>query len=136
MRRTRPPGHTDAGFTLVEVLLAVSILGVGVVILVGGMMTSIKVSGQGRVAAEGQSALRAYAEAVSAVPYTDCAGSYASPGFTAPSGWVESPQSVSYWDGSTFGSTCSTDLGLQKVRLTLTADDGSVETLSIAKRKP
>ncbi len=127
---------SDAGLTLVEVLLAVSILGVGVLVLVGGMMTSIKVSGQGQVAAEGQTALRAYAEAVSAADYVDCAGSYPSPGFTAPSGWVASAPAVTYWDGSTFTAACGTDLGLQRVALTITASDGSVVSLTIAKRAP
>ena len=118
-------------------LLAVAILGVGVVILVGGMMTSIKVSGQGRVAAEGQSALRAYAEAVSCGRLRRLRRAATPPRASPPRPAGSSPpQSVSYWDGSTFGSTCSTDLGLQKVALTLTADDGSVESLSIAKRAP
>ncbi len=127
---------SDSGLTLVEVLLAVSILGVGVLVLVGGMMTSIKVSGQGRVAAEGQAGLRAYAESVSSAAYVDCAGSYASPGFTPPSGWVASAPAVTYWNGSSFANGCGPDLGLQRVALTLTASDGSVESLTIAKRAP
>jgi Tfp pilus assembly protein PilV len=126
----------DAGLTLVEVLLTVAILGVGVVVVVGGMMTSIKVSAQGSQAAEGQVAIRAYAEAVAGVTYAPCAMTYAAPGFTAPTGWTASPPTVSYWTGSTFSTSCGTDRGLQRVRLRLTAADGSIETLLIAKRAP
>ncbi|MDX6593317.1 MAG: hypothetical protein QOJ13_2513, partial [Gaiellales bacterium] len=61
--RTRSEDR-DAGLTLVEVLLAVAILGIGVTAIVGGMMTSIKSSDMERRAADGQTAMRAYAEAV------------------------------------------------------------------------
>lgn len=126
----------DRGLTLVEVLLAVSILGIGVTSLVGGMMTSITVSSRGQQSAEGLSAIRAYAEAVSAASYADCATSYPAPGFTAPAGWSAATPVVSYWNGSSFTATCGTDRGLQKVTLRLTAADGAVETVAIAKRKP
>lgn len=137
MRTSRATGGArDAGLTLVEVLLAVSILGVGVTVLVGGMMTSITVSGQGQRSAEGQAAIRAYAESVASTAYTDCASSYPSPGFTPPSGWTAAAQVVTYWDGSSFVSTCGTDSGLQRVQLRLTTSDGGAETLSVARRKP
>lgn len=126
----------DAGLTLVEVLLAVSILGIGVVVIVGGMMTSIKVSEQGRRSAEGQAAIRAYAEAVTGAPYVACASSYAAPGFTVPTGWTAASPVVTYWNGTTFTTPCGTDSGLQRVVLKLTSADGVVESLSVAKRKP
>jgi prepilin-type N-terminal cleavage/methylation domain-containing protein len=126
----------DAGFTLVEVLLAVSILGLGVLVVVGGMMTSIMVSAQGRRSAEGQTAIRAYAEAVSGTAYSPCATTYASPGFAVPSGWSTAPVSVSYWNGSGFVAGCAPDAGLQRVTLRLTSVDGGVESLSLAKRAP
>jgi hypothetical protein len=116
--------------------MTVAILGVGVVVVVGGMMTSIKVSAQGSQAAEGQVAIRAYAEAVAGVSYTPCAATYAAPGFTAPSGWTAAAPTVAYWNGSTFAASCGTDSGLQRVTLRLTASDGTVESLRIAKRQP
>jgi prepilin-type N-terminal cleavage/methylation domain-containing protein len=136
-------GRTDdreAGLTLVEVLMAVAILGIGVVAIVGGMMTSIKSSDLERRAADAQTAVRAYAEAVAGATYAACASSYATTGFTAPTGFTTS-MTVSYWNATTssFGSTCTvpTDSGLQKVALTVAATDGrATETLTIAKRKP
>jgi prepilin-type N-terminal cleavage/methylation domain-containing protein len=137
--RTRSEDR-DAGLTLVEVLLAVAILGIGVVAIVGGMMTSIKTSDMERRAADGQTAMRAYAEAVAGATYAACASSYTSTGFTAPAGFSAS-MTVTYWNATTssFGSSCAvaTDSGLQKVALTVAATDGrATETLTIAKRKP
>ncbi|MDQ1621416.1 MAG: hypothetical protein QOE19_3985 [Actinomycetota bacterium] len=137
--RTRSEDR-DAGLTLVEVLLAVAILGIGVTAIVGGMMTSIKSSDMERRAADGQTAMRAYAEAVAGATYAACASSYTATGFTAPAGFSAS-MTVTYWNASTssFGSSCTvpTDSGLQKVALTVAATDGrATETLSIAKRKP
>ena len=130
------PSHRQAGFTLVEMLLAVSILGIAVVTLVGGLMTAITVSDLGRRQSEGQVALRAFAEAVAADPYTSCASSYPASAFSAPAGYTAS-LAVTYWDGAAFTGSCGTDTGLQRVRLTVTATDGrGVEVLTMAKRKP
>lgn len=132
--RRRHRADPEAGLTLVEVLLAVSVMGIGVTVVLGGMMTSIKVSDQGRRSADGQVVLRAYAEAVGATTYAACATSYAAPGFSA-TGWTAA-QVVSYWNGSAFVPTCGTDSGLQRVALTLTSTEGTVETLAITKRTP
>ncbi len=135
--RSRRPG-TEAGFTLVEVLVAVAILGIGVVSVVGAMMTSVTVGDLSRRQADGQTAVRAWAEALAGDPYTACASSYPATGFAVPSGWTGS-MTVSYWSAAStsFVATCGTDSGLQRLTLTLTADDGrDTETLRLAKRKP
>jgi prepilin-type N-terminal cleavage/methylation domain-containing protein len=131
-RRTGP----EAGFTLVELLLAVSILGISAVAVVGGMMTSIQVSDLGRRQAEGQVQLRAYAEAVAGAPYTNCAAGYGT-SFTPSAGYTAT-MTVTYWNGtSAFTSTCGTDSGMQRVTLTISASDGrGSETVAIAKRAP
>lgn len=139
IRRQAPDAEradSEAGFTLVELLLAVGILGISGVALIGGMMTSIQVSDLGRRQAEGQGEVRAYAEAVAGAAYANCAASY-STFYSPPSGYTAT-MTVAYWDGtSAFTSTCGTDSGLQRVTLTVSATDGrGSETVAIAKRAP
>lgn len=128
--------RSEAGFTLVELLLTIAILGIAVVAVVGAMMTSIQVSDLGRRQADGQTQLRAYAEAVAGAGYTTCATSYPT-SYSPPSGYTAA-MTVAYWDGSSaFTATCGTDKGLQRVTLTITATDGrGSETVAIAKRAP
>jgi prepilin-type N-terminal cleavage/methylation domain-containing protein len=131
-------GVPDAGFSLVETLIAVAILGLGVVTVVSGMMTSITIGDLDRRQADGQTALRAYAEAVAGDTYTGCAASYPAAAFSAPAGWTAA-MTVAYWSAgtSTFTPTCGTDSGLQRVTLTVTATDGrGSETLRLGKRAP
>jgi prepilin-type N-terminal cleavage/methylation domain-containing protein len=140
---TRPPGD-DAGLTLVEVLVAVAILGIGVVSVLGGLMTSIKVSSDGQTTTEVRNALRSYAEAVTAATYVDCApdSTYAAAavGFTPPAG-ASADDVVSYLASASaasaaFGTDCSSDAGLQRVALTVTTADGGAQSLSVVKRRP
>jgi len=136
--RQAAAGVPDAGFSLVETLIGVAILGVGVVTVIGGMMTSITVSDLDRRQADGQTALRAYAEAVAGDTYTGCASSYPAAAFSAPSGWTAA-MTVAYWSTATssFAAACGTDSGLQRVTLTLTATDGrGAESLRLGKRAP
>lgn len=126
----------QAGFTLVETLIGVSILGIGVVAVVGGMATSIKTTDSGKSSAEANLAVRAFAEKLATTTYADCAPSYAT-GYAAPTGYTAS-SSVAYWDIATskFTTPCGTDSGLQRVTLTVTATDGRAsESLTVGKRK-
>lgn len=138
----------DTGVTLVEVLLAVAVLGIGVLATVSGMMTSIKVSGQGQAAAETLTTLRGYAEAVSEAPYVECGSLSPSPytptstSFTIPSG-MAAMSALQRWSGGTaatgaFASTgpCTApDAGIQKVTLTVTGTDGVAQSLRLVKRR-
>ena len=138
MTGRRDAGRPVDGFSLVETLLAVAILGIGVLTVVGGMMTSIRVGDLDRRQAEGQTALRAYAEAVAGDSYAACASSYPAAGFTAPAGWAPT-MTVTYWSSSTntFGSSCGTDSGLQRVTLTVSDAGGrATESLRLGKRAP
>jgi len=131
-------GVPDAGFSLVDTLIGVAILGVGVVTVIGAMMTSITIGDLDRRQADGQTALRAYAEAVAGDTYTGCATSYPAVAFSAPSGWTAA-MTVAYWSTSTstFTPTCGTDSGLQRVTLVVTATDGrGSESLRLGKRAP
>lgn len=135
--RERSAKHAtgDSGYTLVELLLAVAILGIGGVAVVGAMMTSITISDLGLRQAEGQGEVRAYAEAVAGAAYVNCAASYSAP-YSAPIGYTAS-MTVAYWNGTSFTGSCGPDRGLQRVTLSVTATDGrGSESVAIAKRAP
>jgi type II secretory pathway pseudopilin PulG len=138
----------ERGETLVELLLAIVILGIAGVAVLGGMGTSIIVSDAHRKETVSGAAVRAYAEQlqtkVAASGYVTCAGagSYASGtvGFTPPTGYAASPTAVQYWNLSTktFGPTCGADSGVQAVTLQVrdTADTRGTVSLTVVIRKP
>lgn len=130
--------RADGGFTLVDMLLAVAILGIAVVTLVGGMMTSIRTSDLERQSAEALTTTRAYAEAVANDTYVDCAANYAASGASLPAG-MSVAQIVRYWNPSTtsFVATCpATDSGLQRVSVTVSTSDGrATESIKVGKRR-
>jgi prepilin-type N-terminal cleavage/methylation domain-containing protein len=139
----RPTG--DRGETLIEVLVAVMIMGVGVVVLLGGLGTSIRMSALHRHQASATTYLRAYAEAVQAAvdraptAYVPCAGlgSYGGVYTTGDTDYTPRVLSVRYWNGSAFGDLCTvvTDSGVQQVVLSIENPE-QPETMTIIIRKP
>jgi len=142
----------DRGETLLELVIALVILGIAVVAIVGGLASSVLISDVHRRQAQTGVIARDYAEALQAAitadqaNYVACAGpaSYApsaaavaATGFTVPSGYTATA-SVRYWDGSTFGSCpAGGDSGLQRVTLTVSSDDGRArQSLVVLVRKP
>jgi len=146
MRSRAPRAANQAGETLIELLMAMSILGTAVVALVGGIGTSIVMSDIHRKQATAGAVVRTYAEAIqsgvttSTKPYVDCANvsAYASPaGFTQVGGYTATVVAVTYWSGTAFATTCSSDEGVQKLALRVSsADAKAVETLELIIRDP
>ncbi|MGH2722403.1 MAG: type IV pilus modification PilV family protein [Actinomycetota bacterium] len=141
--------RSEAGVTLIELLVTVVILGIAFAVIVGGMMTSIIGSDVHRKGATAGTVLQSYAEAVKAAQYTPAPSSncsaamtaaYGTPaGFSAPTGFTPSIGSFGYWNSttSTFGTACpASDAGLQKMQLTVTAPNGTTKSVSIVKRLP
>jgi type II secretory pathway pseudopilin PulG len=137
------------GETLLELMVSISILGVGVVALVGGIGASVVVSDVHRKEATAGAVARTYAEAIQSGvttnatdPYIGCAqtSAYSTPAnFTAPSGFTATVGTVLYWSTADkrFISTCATDVGVQKVTVTVTSADGRArESLDFIVRKP
>jgi type II secretory pathway pseudopilin PulG len=145
MRPARPSAN-DQGETLIELIIAIAIMGIAVVAIVSGIVTSILMSDVHRKEATAGAYVRSYAEAVekyvTAGNY-DASGSPnytpATVGFTAPAGFTASVTGVQCWSDSAkvFGS-CSTDVGVQKVTLAVATntDTRANESLVVIIRKP
>lgn len=136
--------HGERGETLVEVLVAVSILGLAALAVLSGLMLAIKVSDIHRKTTDSSAEARNYVEAienyVSQGKYVACASttSYApaTVNYTPPPGWTASylkPLAVS---ATGVASTCTTDTGVQKTTVTLTSPDGrGAERVTLVLRR-
>jgi len=126
-------GRGEEGVTLVEILVAVSILGIAVVTLTGGIGTAILGSDIHRKQATSETLVRSAAESMKAVTYSPCPASYPVP--SVPTGF-SAATTVSYWNGTAFAGTCPTpDTGLQRISISISSSDGrATESVDILKR--
>jgi Tfp pilus assembly protein PilV len=166
-RRSKPRRTTGArGESLIEVLITVSIVGLGVVAIITAVGSTMRLSGISREESHADQILVRYAESLIAVPYQACtsgstpyvaAATSAIPSTNLPdsitvgapgtvaataTAFELSIQSVAYWNGdlspATFSTTCPpSDLGSQELTLRVRAGDGSLDrTMMIVKRAP
>lgn len=135
-------GRADAGETLTELLVTVVILGIVTAGITFALGTAVKATGMHRQQALAQNALRSWAEQINAGTYTPCAaaGSFAAPSPALRTGLTAAVTGVQYWNGATFVGACSTDTGIQRVTLRITAVNGLspalTETVAVVVRKP
>jgi prepilin-type N-terminal cleavage/methylation domain-containing protein len=148
--------HGDKGFSLAEVLVTIVIVGITFTAILGGLMTSIRVSDLQRTEATADAVARSAAEWVEDSvrnPYdVNCGGigAYSLAGLPTPSGYSATITSVEYWDGAAPAATGTYDLplhiqaacptggdkGLQRITIVATSTDGqAAETVQITKRK-
>lgn len=144
------PSSRDRGETLIEVVLAIAILGITIVAIMGGMVTTVLGSDIHRKQSVATTVLTGSAEVLKmpATTFEPCANE-TSAGYLAavnavnrPAGWPAPViTALSYWDGTAFQSTCYDKaafgrlLRLQQITLTVSSPDGrSVETLAVVKR--
>ncbi len=138
---------SDQGETLIELLVAMLVMGIAIVALVGGLGTSVRISEIHRKQALAGAYLRSFAEAVqtaiakSPTDYRECATNlqYEAAFRITDAPYRANVEHVRYWDGSTFGASCTaaTDSGVQLLSLTVrSTDDDAVESLDLIIRKP
>jgi type II secretory pathway pseudopilin PulG len=122
----------DRGESLIEILVAITILSVCVIAIGSGIVTSIKISGIHRSQAVAQDYLHNYAETLQGTAYQPCASSYGSVATAVgtPANFSDPVIAVSYWNVSLarFTAACSivSDSGLQQVTFRLTSSDRTV----------
>ncbi|GAA1601351.1 prepilin-type N-terminal cleavage/methylation domain-containing protein [Kribbella sancticallisti] len=136
----------ERGETLVELLIAVAIMGIVAVALMAGLATSVLISDIHRKQATAGTAVRDYAEALQNYVadghyIDDCASpaGYALGSFPVPAGFQHSvvAGSIRYWSSSGWQSTCTTDSGLQQLEIQVASADGrATERVVVVLRKP
>lgn len=147
----RPGRRSEAGTTLIELIVAVAIMGIAFVSILGGIGTAIIGADVQRRDATTGLVLASAAEKVVAdtTPYRPCAtvADYAPP--PSPTGFTVAVTKVAYWEpaANRFATeapfSCTqvpvADDGLQLLQLTLTATSGPraprVEVLDVVKRQ-
>lgn len=130
MRTIREAAASERGETLLELLVAVVIMGIGLVAIVGGLVISIHVSDIHRKQATAGALVRNYAEAfetsVTNGTFTSCANAsgVAVPGL--PAGFTP-----------TVESCAAEGTGLWLLKLKVSSSDGrAVESVALRLRRP
>ena len=124
---------------MLEVVIAIAIMGVAFAALLGGMLTSASMSGLHRLTAGGQTELLNAVETVKAAPYAGgCAPVNPLYPVTPSAGWTVT-ETIEFWNGTEFGPTCYETLlsyfATQRITLTVATTDGRVSrTETILKR--
>jgi prepilin-type N-terminal cleavage/methylation domain-containing protein len=137
----------ERGESLVELIVAVAILGIAAVAILSGLMLSVKASDQHRKEATGGAYVRSFAEAIqdsvdAAGGYQSCASAASSYGAVAvpdlPASYTKSVTAVKSWSGSSWDA-CSA-AGIQRVDLKVTSPGDAShrfeETLTVVLRRP
>ena len=136
------PGTNDEGETLIELIIAVAIMGITVVAIVGGFATSILMSDIHRKQATAGAYVRSYAEAVSGHYDGSTTPDYSPTTVqfsTLPAAFLATVTSVKCWHDATTPpafSTCTTTDAVQQVTLNVaSADSRASESLVVVVRK-
>jgi prepilin-type N-terminal cleavage/methylation domain-containing protein len=122
----------DAGFSLIELLIATAIMGTAVIALVTGMGTLLNSSSQNRQATTSAIVARSYAEALDvAVAQSGawCSSSY-TVSYTPPTGYSVTPTVAACPTNN------STTPQFQKVTILVTSPSTATESLTVVVRKP
>jgi prepilin-type N-terminal cleavage/methylation domain-containing protein len=149
MRAPRGAPRSDAGVTLIEVLVTISIMGIAFTALLGALIGIFQTGDTHRKVAVSETLVRRYADAVDTAPYVDCAEptDYAAAVSEEPppTGFTVQVTAVEYWDGNPNSAFLGTspdaciDKGVQRVNVRVTQTDpghGFVDNFLVVKRNP
>ncbi len=135
--------HDERGESLVEVLLAVAIMGICFAAILAGVGTSATTSGIKQDQALSAKYLRVAAERVQAQNFQSCTAAAPTSYSLASVLPSDSQHSVSivsieHWNGTAFSSSCPAVDSLQRVTLEVVPPDSRAAEprLTILKRKP
>jgi prepilin-type N-terminal cleavage/methylation domain-containing protein len=134
----------EEGYTLTEVLVALTILAVSVVAIVGAMSSTIFASRVHRSIVTGDTAVRAYAAQIQQAAYVPCAGTTGPNQYPImqdmPGGVTVTIAKIQYWNGATpaaYGASCTTDQGVQRITILAQPQaNAGKQTLVVLKRAP
>lgn len=153
-RQLSPRPEQDRGDTLVEVLIAVAIIGITVSALIAALITAITSSGLHRSLTDLDTVLRSNAEEAkymielqpsawfqNGATVTSTTYNGNSIPFTTPAGYTVVITGIEYWNSSTdtfdsFYSSPADTSGYQLLTLEATAPTGANETLAVGVRSP
>jgi prepilin-type N-terminal cleavage/methylation domain-containing protein len=141
--RPAPIRRGDEGLTLVELLLALAIMGILFVVVFAGMATFIKSTVVQRATVDLDQQIRAYSERLLSLPYQPCAdgSTYngAGAGQVAPPAGYSVTLTVNEWfdkDAFTCTHLPATDGGVQQITIEMTRDAGAYkQQVVLAKRQ-
>ncbi len=146
--RRVPDRGGQAGVGLVESIVAVALLSTVILALATGMLSLLGTSRANAETQKLQSAVTAWTEALKVVPYQDCATAAAYDLSAPPVGWAVPTTgtarvtAVEHWQPGQagFGSfvaagpACTTDAGVQRLTVQVTADGTSVDAQIVLRR--
>jgi Tfp pilus assembly protein PilV len=130
-RAARRAWRNERGGSLVEVLVAVTLLGLALIVLLGSFSTLAIASHNAERVAQAQAVSRAQAARIKAAPY-QADGNYSAYYETLPSG-LSRAVATTWWDGVSAWSGTQNANGLQRVVITISGGGSTAARLELVK---
>jgi prepilin-type N-terminal cleavage/methylation domain-containing protein len=127
----------ERGYTLIELLVTVTLMAIAFGAVFGGLGLFFKIQATQRANAQIDTEIRNYAERLLDQPYVDCATTSSYSAATQPTGYTTTV-TLTYWDGKLpagYGSSCTKDLGVQQITIKLSNSRGDFGTLTLGKSR-
>jgi type II secretory pathway pseudopilin PulG len=130
-RAAQQAWRNERGGSLVEVLVAVTLLGLALIVLLGSFSTLAIASRNAERVAQAQAVSRAQAARIKAAPYL-AAGDYSAYYESLPSG-LSRAVTTTWWDGVSAWSGSQNANGLQKLVITISGGGSTAARVEFVK---